>query len=44
VLFRSVAAARGIAVLTAAGVEVGELPELAEAAREPNVHVLNRFW
>jgi len=37
-----VTGAHGIAVLTAAGVEVGELPELAEAAREPNVHVLGR--
>ena len=39
-----VTAARGISVLTAAGVEVVELPELAEAAREPNVHVLGRQW
>ena len=28
--------------LRAAGVEVVELPELAEAAREPNAHVLHR--
>jgi len=39
-----VRAARGISVLTAAGVEVVELPELADAAREPNVHVLGRHW
>jgi diaminohydroxyphosphoribosylaminopyrimidine deaminase/5-amino-6-(5-phosphoribosylamino)uracil reductase len=36
--------ARGISVLLAAGVEVVELPELAAAARAPNVHVLNRNW
>ncbi|SHL31619.1 diaminohydroxyphosphoribosylaminopyrimidine deaminase [Pseudonocardia thermophila] len=35
-----VTGAQGIAVLAAAGIEVVEMPELAEAAQEPNLHVL----
>lgn len=38
-----VTGARGVQVLVDAGVEVVELPQLAEAAREPNVDVLGQF-
>lgn len=38
-----VTGARGVRVLRAAGVQVVELPELADAAREPNVDVLGQF-
>ncbi|MER8182844.1 deaminase [Kitasatospora sp. NPDC094015] len=37
-----VTACQGTALLTAAGVEVVELPELAAAAREVNAHLLGR--
>lgn len=37
-----VAACQGTALLTAAGVEVVELPELAEAARAVNAHLWDR--
>lgn len=37
-----VTACQGTALLTAAGVEVVELPELAQAAREVNAHLLGR--
>ncbi len=37
-----VTACQGTALLTAAGVEVVELPELAQAAREVNAHLLGQ--